>query len=226
MYRTLKTIPVLAKAGAILVLEREEDLSFGADNPKGIELCIFAGNDGEFNLYEDDGISMEYEKGSYVQTKYILDWNKEKAFSIYPAKGDLSLIPDVRSYCIKIYGLPENSIESVSVNEEITGYTEHYDEKRNIQIIKLMAVKSTDKVEIKLKGTSVIKENRIPWRVFEILNRAQIEFLIKEKIYDIVLRSDSIESMIFNLNSIEVSDDLKEMIYEIVLTYQEKSNIQ
>ena len=55
LHRPREVFPVLAKAGAIVPLDGRET---GNDtgNPPVLELNVFAGADGSFSLWEDDGV--------------------------------------------------------------------------------------------------------------------------------------------------------------------------
>ena len=52
LYRDLKSIPVLVKAGGILPLAGG-NVSDCSENPKELKLQVFNGADGAFDLYED-----------------------------------------------------------------------------------------------------------------------------------------------------------------------------
>jgi len=61
----LKTIPVFVKAGTLLPLGPTlQYTSEKAADP--LTLYVFTGNNGEFQLYEDEGVNYNYEKGQYA----------------------------------------------------------------------------------------------------------------------------------------------------------------
>ena len=62
MYRTLDSIPVLAKAGGILVMTDEIRGTEAEKNPESLKIKVFPGADGNFRLYEDDNETCAYEK--------------------------------------------------------------------------------------------------------------------------------------------------------------------
>jgi alpha-D-xyloside xylohydrolase len=60
----LDRIPLYVRAGSILPLGPE--IEYADEKPAGpIELRIYPGADGEFNLYEDSGDSYDYEHGAH-----------------------------------------------------------------------------------------------------------------------------------------------------------------
>jgi len=61
----LDRIPIYVRAGSILPMGPE--VEYAAQNPGGsIELRIYRGADGTFNLYEDTGDSYDYQKGQHA----------------------------------------------------------------------------------------------------------------------------------------------------------------
>ena len=190
MHRPIDTIPVLAKAGGIVPLQSKEELSSRTDNPGKLDILVFCGHDGEFTMYEDDGVSMEFEQGRFVNTRFTLEWGERKRFTIHPVEGELSLIPERRSYTVKLYGVGRDSVEGVHVNGGSTAYETLFDEKRNILTVMLGEVNSTDQVEVLVRSDAVLRENNILDNAYELLNRAQIPFLTKESLFRL-LRSDT-----------------------------------
>jgi hypothetical protein len=131
LYGTLDSIPVFARAGAIVPLAGASGM-FGTPNPVELELRIFPGAPGKFVLYEDDGETQAYQQGGYAQTTYQLVWEANQAiFHIHPATGQTALIPDQRSYTLRFFAMqqPErvtvlrngNPLEVQGVYQETTG---------------------------------------------------------------------------------------------------------
>lgn len=217
MYRSLRTIPVLAKAGGIVPMAKEENDVLGTANPESLELYVFAGDEGEHVMYEDDGTSMAFEKGEAVRTRYLMEWNCRKRFVIYPAQGEISLIPATRNYRIKIFGITKCGIEHIYVEDKSLDCARSFDEKRNILTIELGDVNVEHRVEILFQEDACIAENQMQWRIFEILHRAQISYDIKEKIYKMVKDYSSMRLFCSNLHSLDICEELKDAIQEIVM---------
>ena len=113
MYSSIDQIPVFAKVGAIIPLSELTEHN-QISNPKIMELVIFPGADGEFTLYEDDGVSSKYLQGEFVitkiKTKYI---NKKIELTIEPSKGKTSLIPKNRIYKVFVRGVKNSTMISL-----------------------------------------------------------------------------------------------------------------
>ena len=100
---SLEDIPVFAKAGTIVPLAPKAGWG-GIDNPIEIDIHIFPGAENAFDLYEDDGETTDYERGSHAVTRFSLEANK---FTIHSVVGDRSLIPSTRTYRLHIHGADE-----------------------------------------------------------------------------------------------------------------------
>lgn len=105
LYGTLEDIPVFAKAGAIVPLSSRVGWG-GLDNPSELTLNLFPGADNCFDLYEDDGVSNEYQHGHSAITAMAQTWNEnELRFAITPVKGDLTIVPAERRYTLVWRGI-------------------------------------------------------------------------------------------------------------------------
>ena len=67
VYGDLRRVPVFARAGAIIPLGQRIPWG-GVDAPALLDLHLFAGADGDFALFEDDGETVRYRSGDYALT--------------------------------------------------------------------------------------------------------------------------------------------------------------
>ncbi|PKO12631.1 MAG: alpha-glucosidase [Chloroflexi bacterium HGW-Chloroflexi-10] len=74
----LERMPLFVRAGAILPLGPEMQFS-GEKALDPLTLHLFPGEDGMFTLYEDDGISMEYQQGLFSKTRCHLSSDEKQA---------------------------------------------------------------------------------------------------------------------------------------------------
>lgn len=99
MYRDLDSIPVLAPAGAIVPMyknDRSNDLSL--EQP--LEIHVWRGN-GRYELYDDDGETKSYQNGEYALTEFILKENENSiSLTINPPKNDGGILPKERELYI------------------------------------------------------------------------------------------------------------------------------
>jgi alpha-D-xyloside xylohydrolase len=94
------SIPVFAKAGTILPLGPE--VQYIGEKPGApLTLHVFTGADGQFTLYEDDGLTFDYEKGAF--TEIPLTWSEaKKTFTIGARKGSFAAMQKARSFAIVV----------------------------------------------------------------------------------------------------------------------------
>ncbi len=89
----LQRMPLFARAGAIIPVGPEMNYSTEKSLDPLTLLC-FPGESGSFKLYEDDGISREYQQNQYCNTSYHLESSDSKAtLKIEARQGDYA-IPD------------------------------------------------------------------------------------------------------------------------------------
>lgn len=134
--RELCDTPVLIKKGGILPLNR----SFtGVSNPNEIELIINIGN-GSYSLYEDDGITRNYENGTFTKTNFVGNENGNTYTLNISSLGDVSVLPKCRSYIVKPINIINadtvtlfNGKETVILNKKIIlGKTLFYENEDDI----------------------------------------------------------------------------------------------
>jgi alpha-glucosidase/alpha-D-xyloside xylohydrolase len=68
----LETIPLYVKAGAIVPIGPVKQYT-GETSSEPVVFRVYPGADGAMTLYEDDGVSFDYEKGAF--TRIVCSWN-------------------------------------------------------------------------------------------------------------------------------------------------------
>ena len=133
--RDRRSIPVFAKAGAILPMQDVEGNFCG--NPDHLTLDVYNNADGAYTLYEDDGESTDYLIGRGARTRFEMAGN---VFRIHPAEGDLSSLPALRSY--RIFFKARMADARVFVNGIQTGAA------MDGNTVTIGGIRPTDRVEI------------------------------------------------------------------------------
>ncbi|MFT3891498.1 MAG: hypothetical protein QM730_07695 [Anaerolineales bacterium] len=114
IYGTLEDIPIFARAGAIVPLSASADVSV----PDHLIVKIFPGMDGEFLLYEDDGVSGSYLDGAQQRE---LAWHRIGTRVASPsASKRLKATPDT---CLRYGSLICTSTDSVNRKQSRYGST-------------------------------------------------------------------------------------------------------
>jgi alpha-glucosidase/alpha-D-xyloside xylohydrolase len=94
----LATMPLYVRAGAILPLDPVRQYSSEPINEPTV-VRVYTGRDGDFRWYDDDGASLDYQRGQFSWTR--LEWNdEERRLTIRPDGGDLE--PKPRSLVVEL----------------------------------------------------------------------------------------------------------------------------
>jgi alpha-D-xyloside xylohydrolase len=91
----LDRIPIYVRAGSIVPVGPRAESAAVKEDP--IELRIYSGADGDFNLYEDQGDSYDYEHGAYSVIPIHWD-DKARTLTIGERHGTFSGILDHRTF--------------------------------------------------------------------------------------------------------------------------------
>lgn len=211
LYRDITTIPVLAKAGAIVPFQ-DDYMESADENPKRLHLYVYAGADGSFTLYEDDNITTGYQEGKCVRTSY--KWQEEEGcLYISSAKGETSLIPENRDYTITFCGIKDAQVTcNVSLDGRII---EAAVEKNDDITILLKNVPSNEDIVLVLQAR-VYRDNDIVNRCYQILDRAEIEYDLKECAFNLIKAQKDKTCLLGELLVLAPEGDLCNALAEII----------
>ncbi|MBQ8015776.1 MAG: DUF5110 domain-containing protein [Clostridia bacterium] len=203
MFRDVETIPVLAKAGAIIPMSAN-DRTNDCSNPETLELLVYRGNNA-FTLYEDDGETLSYQNGEYLKTAFTVAENGGKVnFTIAKSDGSTDVVPETRTYVIKFKDIVDGAA-SVSINgEKVQSEVKKCGGTLEITV----SAKADATVEIALDGCSYLANADMKQELTNTISKFQMSTDRKGMIYN---------SFIKNGKSVpKVSKDFKEPIEEIL----------
>lgn len=216
LYRRISQIPVLLRAGAIVPMAVLSDSINETGNPSELELVIAAGANGRFTLYEDDGETKNYEKNVFAETQYTLDYGKN-CFMIHKAEGRTSLLPEVRTYHLRFLGFRNPQAITYEVDGETFCANYVYDEIKNEVLLDPIQLATGQQLRLQFAQKMQLSTNHVLERCFDRLNYAKIDFLLKERIYDI-LKGNSIGRIMECLFADGVEEELISALSEIILS--------
>lgn len=225
MYRELSRIPVLAKGGAIVPMNVAHMKGNSLANPCELTIKIFAGNDGTFTLYEDDGESLNYLKGGFVTTKMNLNWRKDYCFIIEAAIGNLELIPEKRSYTLELIGFdPMDDIQVYMGSGEESKILPYVINDSNIDnvisnmiCITIGDVEVDKELRVQFNQKPTLSSNKKDFAIFTLLDNARIEYDLKDRIYNMVKSNRDSYLIISELNAMDLNRHLYNVLCEILL---------
>ncbi len=148
MFRDLSSIPVLAKEGAIIPLATD-DRTNNWKNPEDMEILIYRGN-GKFRLYEDDGETMNYKNGAFAETQFdVTEENEDVIFTINPAEGDLSVIPEKPRYTLSFKDITDSEKIFVTLDGKRIPFEQS---KQNGTLVITAEISPTEKFRVTMRG--------------------------------------------------------------------------
>jgi alpha-D-xyloside xylohydrolase len=120
----IKTIPVFAKGGSIVVVKNNDG--------ETLDIKVFAGDNADFVLYEDDGESFGYENGDFSKT--LISWNdKNKSLTLKPIAGNMT---SKHKFNIKVvsHKVVKNSKGNLSSDLEVAKVIQYNGKETTIKI--------------------------------------------------------------------------------------------
>lgn len=169
--------PVFCREGSIIVMSLDKN----TDNPVNLEVDIFPGSNGNYTLYEDDGITDSFKNGAAAITEYTYNYSKNTYELIIEPKAYQGLVPPIRSYKIKFRN---TNSASITVSDGVKNIKATASLERNDLIINIPSVASSSKIIITCTGNEL--ENStirlINDDIKGILEDLEIETILKEKI--------------------------------------------
>jgi alpha-glucosidase (family GH31 glycosyl hydrolase) len=96
----LETMPLYVRAGAVVPMgPPRQNTQEPADGP--LTLVIYSGADGEAQVYEDDGVTFDYERGAFMRLR--CRWSeKSRQLTIAPDPASRMQAPRARSIEVQI----------------------------------------------------------------------------------------------------------------------------
>jgi alpha-D-xyloside xylohydrolase len=92
------SIPIFVREGSIVPVGPE--IQYTSEKPADpITLFVYTGKDGEFTLYEDEGINYNYEKDAYTVIPLLYS-EADRTLTVGARKGEFAGMPATRTFRI------------------------------------------------------------------------------------------------------------------------------
>lgn len=142
-------------------------------------------------------------------------------FVIHPAKGELSLIPEKRTYQVELTGFSQEAAQKAEVRlggQLLTGQQAAVAYKRETRAVEVTVkdVDITGCLEISVDSGSRTDDNRVEERIFQFLNQAEIAFDLKDRIYRLVQNGKRVPVLLAELHAMEIDRELYGALEEIL----------
>ena len=221
LYRGIESIPVLAPAGGILPFTDEISAVQAGKNPDSLHIMVYAGKNGSFTLYEDDNETCGYEEGICCTTPMLYEEDKDggkAVFTILPAEGERSLIPEERGYIIEMTGFTEAPADCVSVTSDGNAADADlsYDRGKKAVILTIPPVRTSGKLEVTVDLSLRTGRNDVEERCFRFLNQAEIGYVRKEQLYGLIRSGKPTAVILAEIAAVENDRELYGALTELL----------
>ena len=211
--RKLEDYPVFAKAGSITPLDAAKQPGNGGEIPENFEVLVVVGTDGTFELFEDDGSGGEVEDLNWARTpiKYS---QIHGTLTIGPSTGAFSK-GEHRGWTLRFLALSEPKEITVSVgNDEWIVKSEKVGNGIVVQVGKVL---TNNRITISLGSNPTLRHNDVEALIRPMLADAQIQYGLKEDIWQIVTAKVSSPLKISSLLALEMEENVRDAVLEYVL---------
>lgn len=183
-FRPLEQMPLFCKAGAIVPMQKHIESDNTLGNSNELEIAVAAGASGNFEMFEDDGISTDYESGEYATTKYQLNWNDCKAeFTVGIPNGNTALIPEKRNYTLILKGFRSGC----KFTRNSTELNAVYDAESNSYIVSVGEVLTKNGASVVMENPSGLIHDNSDYmhRCYKMMLHAQCSSATRDRLYQV-----------------------------------------
>lgn len=185
LWRGVEDMPVLMKAGAIVPMKDMADYDSSTDNPKAMEVRVFPAEDGTFTLWEDQGDTPVDKEENWVATQLTFTGGEEDTFTIGKALGNVSVIPESRSWKVVFMGV-EKACCKVTADGEEVAVKVSYDKAIAALTVEVPETAVGKEIVITFADGISLAENDLAGRCYAMLDKAQIPYNLKSAIQAVV----------------------------------------
>ena len=219
LHRGPDSIPVLARAGAIVPLVADAAPGNSTDNPAAVEVLVVVGEDGAFELVEDDGFGTGEDRQRWARTSLAFD-QAGGVLEVGPVRGNAGCVPDRRSWLLTF--LAHRAVEAavrVTVDGEPVAAPVEVTGRRTS--VRVEDVPATATVRVGVGERPALTANDVEARLFALLHRAQLEYLVKTRAYQAATADAPLTIRLAQLQALELDRSLEAAIFELLLAAPE-----
>lgn len=215
LHRGPDTIPVLARTGAIVVLDAAEAPANAADNPAALQVLVVLGQDGSFELVEDDGVGPGDDRRRWASTPLDFD-QAGGVLRIGPVSGNAECLPARRSWTVTLLAYAHGDAgPEVSVDGDTVSATVLRSSRRTSVRVDDVPVGST--VRISLGARPELAANDVEDRLFTLLHRAQLSYELKTQISAAATAPAPLTTRLAQLQAFELAPAVQAAVFELLL---------
>ena len=203
--RDLAGMPVFAKAGGIVPFAKDF-LTSHLGNPEALEVSVFNGATGSFDLFEDKGDdSME----APVITRFTFTPGAAATLDIRVEGDAAGVIPENRSIALRFVGV--HAPDQVSV-AGASLKSQSYDSEK--KVLTVCIAECTGEIQVTVNGCGEIARVDATPAIYHILNRAQLPYNLKEVLFNTIVAEPDPARLMGKLVAMQLSPSLLDALTE------------
>ena len=183
LYADNSQIPVFAQSGAIIPMDGGFQEN-GVKLPSKLYVKFFAGADGSYQLYEDDGETQSYLNGNFALTNFSQSLEGETLElrkSIVEGKsGSIPGFPKVRDYDFEIIGISQPTAIKVSGSDLELPFESTYEDSSKSLTLSFANVPADQNLIVRLTGLRLESHQTTPiTRLHRLMQHFRLSTLAK-----------------------------------------------
>lgn len=205
LHRDLNSVPVLVRTGGIIPMA-EDPADSHLRNPKQLEVHVFTGGEGSFDLYEDG-------EGGSVMTRFVYHPGMVSSLEVSTLGETAGIIPGDRSYHLVLRGAAAGEVSC----QDAKLTRQRYDEEEK-QLHLYLAEVQADGFRVEIRSGEAEPVSTDPVRsIYGILQRAQTEYVLKTKVFETVCADKDPARVLGNLMQMNLPDPVLNAVAELLL---------
>jgi hypothetical protein len=214
LHRGPDSIPVLARAGAIIALDAAQVPNNATGNPAELEVLVVVGDDGRFDLIEDDGVGRGDDPRRWASTPLTFDQAGGVA-QVGPATGNTDCLPARRSWTLTFLAHQAATDPAVTVDGAAVAAVVQRAGRRTS--VRITDVPVTATVRVGLGGGPALAANDVRDRLFDLVHRAQLSYEVKTRLYAAATADAPVTIRLSQLQALQLGPALEAAVFELLL---------
>ena len=181
--------PVFCREGSVIPMS----LDNGTELPINMEIIVFPGSDGSYKLYEDDGITNDFENNTYAITDIMFMYKKLSYELLIKNTSNIRILPQVRNYRVRFKNTKASNVVITSGGEQVQGIS--YLDKNDL-VIDVSNISTSRELKIECISDSEIENSTIHLindDIRGVLGDLEIETTLKERIGSVLFSNLSVK---------------------------------
>jgi len=182
-----------------------------------LEIRIYAGADGEFQLYEDNNENSIEDAIHEVITLIQFKWRNKAEIHINCCENNYDVIPKRRNYTLMLVGFTDTDEIVVSGCGQ---YLKSYVVDSHTLQIQLTDITSGEDITVSVNTNNCfIADNRMKEQCLYLLKKTQMSYDLLDIIYNIIKKDVETLQILGELQTLNLEADLLGALTEILTAY-------